>query len=74
MRTRVAKGLVVLLLFCGCGGAAKPTKGETQQRFVAKELHASFSVPPRWTTSNAAYCWIFRISPMKTCRLEKMPA
>ena len=49
MRTRVAKGLVVLLLFCGCGGAAKPTKGETRQRFVAKELHASFSVPPRWT-------------------------
>jgi len=49
MRTRVAKGLVVLLLVCGCGGAAKPTKGETPQRFVAKELHASFRVPPRWT-------------------------
>ena len=49
MRTRVAKGLVVLLLFCGCGGTVKPTKGETPQRFVAKELHASFRVPPRWT-------------------------
>jgi len=51
MRTRVAEGLVVVMLLSlwSCGGAAKPIKGETAQRYVSKELRASFRVPPRWT-------------------------